>query len=157
MQTITAERMRRVIKGIPNATDEALKSGFEGSFSFYELGDEINMDNLLEGKKLPSFEDLAKYAFFTATGEKFDDKKIDEKTFYIGSSSTFEVFLMYSANKEELKKMALNLEFAEKIQKQFPTRQKLVFAPACFMEDYHLREFNIRFAQLPFEIYRMAE
>ncbi|MBI2639017.1 site-specific DNA-methyltransferase [Candidatus Peregrinibacteria bacterium] len=154
---ITAERMRRVIKGIPNAADEALKSGLGGSFSFYELGEEINMEHLLECRKLPSFEDLSKYAFFTATGEKFNAKKLNEKTFHIGSSSTFEVFLIYSPDKKKLKEMALNLDFAERIHKQFPARQKLVFAPACFMEDYHLKEFNIRFAQLPFEIYRMAE
>ncbi|PIQ78112.1 site-specific DNA-methyltransferase [Candidatus Peregrinibacteria bacterium CG11_big_fil_rev_8_21_14_0_20_46_8] len=154
---ITAERMRRIIKGVPTASNEELKAGLGGTFSYYELGEELNMDNLLAGKKLPSYEDLAKYAFFTATGEKFDPKKLDEKTFYIGSSSTFEVFLMYSADKSKLKKLALNLEFAEQIHKKFPARPKLVFAPACFIEDYHLKEFNIRFAQLPFEIYRMAE
>lgn len=154
---ITAERLRRVIKGIPNASDLSLKDSVGGSFSFFELGEEIEMDKLLEGKNLPSFEDLAKYAFFTATGERFLPSRINKKNFYIGSSSTFEVFLMYHPDKNALKNMALNLEFAEKINNEFPKRPKLVFAPACFMEDYHLKEFNIHFSQLPFEIYRMAE
>ncbi|MDP2643262.1 MAG: site-specific DNA-methyltransferase [Candidatus Peregrinibacteria bacterium] len=154
---ITAERMRKVIKGIPTAKDKDLKKGLGGAFSYYELGEPVEIDNLLEGKSLPEYEDLAKYAFFMATGEQFNTKKIDEKTFHIGTSNTFEVFLIYAPDKKKLKDMALNIDFAEKINSKFPTRQKLVFAPACFMEDYNLKELNIRFAQLPFEIYRMAE
>ncbi len=154
---ITAERMRRVVKGISNTKDEYLKKGLGGTFSYYELGEPVEIDSLLEGKTLPTYEDLAKYAFFMATGEQFDTKKIDQKTSHIGTSSTFEVFLIYTPDKKKLKEMALNIDFAEKINEKYPTRQKLVFAPACFMEDYNLKEFNIRFAQLPFEIYRMAE
>jgi len=155
--SITAERIRRVIKGVPNAKDEALQKGFGGSFSYYELGEELEMDKLLEGEGLPSFDELARYAFFTATGENWDESKKDVDAYYIGSSRTFEVFQLYTPDKEKLKKLALNLDFAMKVQEQFPNRQKLIFAPACFMEEYHLKEFGIRFAQLPFEIYRMAE
>ena len=36
---ITAERVRRVMKGVPGAKDEALKNGFGGSFTFCELGE----------------------------------------------------------------------------------------------------------------------
>ena len=82
---------------------------------------------------------------------------MNEKEYYIGSSSTYEVFLLYVPDAEKLRGMALNLDFAQKIEKKFPGKPKLVFAPACFLEEYDLRERNIRFAQLPFEIYRLAE
>ncbi|MFA5799477.1 MAG: DNA methyltransferase [Candidatus Peribacteraceae bacterium] len=154
---LTAERVRRVIKGVKGAKDEKLKKGFGGTFSYYELGKPIDMDKMLEGDDLPSFKNLANYAFFTATGETFNPKKVNEKEFYIGSSSTYEVFLLYVPNAEKLRGMALNLDFAQKIEKKFPGKPKLVFAPACFLEEYDLRERNIRFAQLPFEIYRLAE
>ena len=36
--TITAERVRRVIQGVPTAKDDALKAGFGGTFSYFELG-----------------------------------------------------------------------------------------------------------------------
>ena len=62
--TLTAERVRRVIQGIPNAKDEALKNGLGGSFSFFELGDAIEMQAILEGDKLPAYEDLARYVFY---------------------------------------------------------------------------------------------
>ena len=154
---ITGERIRRVIKGVPTAKDKDLKEGLGGSFSYYELGEELEMDKILEGTDLPSYEELARYAFFTSTGENWDEAKMERDSYYIGSSSTFEVYLLYEPDKEKLKKLALNLDFAMKVQNRFPNRQKLIFAPACFMEEYHLKEYGIRFAQLPFEIYRMAE
>jgi len=154
---ITGERIRRVIKGVPTAKDKDLKEGLGGSFSYYELGEELEMDKILEGVDLPSYEELARYAFFTSTGENWDEAKMESDEYYIGSSSTFEVYLLYEQDKEKLKKLALNLDFAMKTQNRFPNRQKLIFAPACFMEEYHLKEYGIRFAQLPFEIYRMAE
>ena len=40
--TITAERVRRVINGVPKAKDENLKSGLGGSFTYCTLGDEIS-------------------------------------------------------------------------------------------------------------------
>ncbi len=154
---ITGERIRRVIKGVPDAKDEALRKGLGGSFSYYELGEELEMDKILEGSDLPSYEELARYAFFTSTGGNWDESTVEEETYYIGSSSTFEVFLLYAPDKQKLKELALNLDFAMKVHNRFPNKQKLIFAPACFMEEYHLKEYGIRFAQLPFEIYRMAE
>lgn len=148
---ITGERIRRVIKGVPDA------KGLGGTFSYYELGEELEMDKILEGSDLPSYEELARYAFFTSTGENWDESKMEEDAYYIGSSSTFEVFLLYAPDKQKLKELALSLDFAMKVHNRFPNKQKLIFAPACFMEEYHLKEYGIRFAQLPFEIYRMAE
>lgn len=154
---ITAERLRRVIKGVPTASDESLKEGLGGSFSYFQIGEAVEIDTILEGKNLPTYEELAKYVFFTATGERFDAKKMNQKSYHIGSSSTFEVYLMYEPSKEKLKKLSLNLDFAQEINNRNPNKQKLVFAPCCFIEEFHLKEYGIRFAQLPFEIYRIAE
>lgn len=47
---ITAERVRRVIKGVPKEKDENLKNGLGGSFTYCTLGDEISIENMLNGK-----------------------------------------------------------------------------------------------------------
>ena len=39
--SITAERVRRVIKGVPGAKDEALRAGLGGTFSYFRLGREL--------------------------------------------------------------------------------------------------------------------
>lgn len=45
---ITAERIRRVIKGVPQSRDEKLKTGLGGTFSYFELGDSIEMEDISE-------------------------------------------------------------------------------------------------------------
>jgi adenine-specific DNA-methyltransferase len=153
---ITAERVRRVSRGVPGARDEKLREGLGGTFSYYELGDPIDTDAMLDGSDLPSFEDLAKYTFHTATGEKLDIKQLEPENYYVGSSKTFEVFMIYEPDKKRLKELALNSTLAEQIHVRFPNKRKLVYAPCCYLEDWRLGDLNISFAQLPFEIYRIA-
>ena len=154
--TITAERVRRVIKGIKTAKNENLKKGLGGSFSYFELGNEIEMESILRGKNLPSFKEFARYLFYTATGEEFNEKAISEKTGFIGESKNYEVYLHYKPNIEWLKKNALTLEEVKGFPK-FKNKQRLVFAPAKYVDDYTLLEHRIDFCQLPYEIYRIQK
>ncbi|MDE0221915.1 MAG: hypothetical protein OXJ90_21775 [Spirochaetaceae bacterium] len=78
--TITAERVRRVIKGVPSAKDASLKAGLGGSFSYFELGSPMQQESLISGRDLPGYEALAGYVFFTATGEQFDPRKVNGDT-----------------------------------------------------------------------------
>jgi adenine-specific DNA-methyltransferase len=151
---ITAERMRRVIKGVPTAKDENLKNGLGGSFTFVELGEAIDNDGILSGKRLPSFIDMARYVFYTATGKNINEKKIKESTGFIGETEEYEVYLLYKPDLEWLKTTALDLEKAKKIAGKKRSKKKLVFAPAKYLDEEALRELNIEFAQLPFGIYR---
>lgn len=151
---ITAERVRRVINGVKDAKDDNLKKGLGGSFSYFELGDPIEMEGILRGKKLPSYEELARYVFYTATGEEFDPSKIDEKKNYIGSSKDYDVYLFYKPDIEYLKSTALNLDRAESLG-PVKTKKRLVFAPTKYLDTETMLEKRIEFCQLPFEIYRL--
>ena len=152
--TITAERVRRVIKGVKTAKSDLLKKGTGGSFSYFELGDTIEMESLLQGKKLPTYTEFARYLFYTATGEEFNEKAINEKTGFIGESKNYEVFLFYKADLDWLKKNALTLELCKSLPK-FKNKQRLVFAPAKYVDDHTLLDYRIDFCQLPYEIYRI--
>ncbi|MCC7303093.1 MAG: site-specific DNA-methyltransferase [Bacteroidia bacterium] len=154
--SVTAERVRRVINGVKNPRNEAYKKGLGGSFSYFELGDPIELYHLLEGSKLPKYKDFARFLFYTATGEQFDEKKINEKTGFIGESSHYEVYLIYKPDIDYLKKTALTLELAKSLPK-FKAKQRLVFAPMKFLDEHTLREHRIDFCQLPYEIYKMAK
>lgn len=153
---ITAERVRRVIKGVKTAKNENLKKGTGGSFSYFELGNEIEMESILRGKNLPSFKEFARYLFYTATGEEFKEKVINEKTGFIGESKNYELYLHYKPDIEWLKKNALTLEEVKAFPK-FKSKQRLVFAPAKYVDDYTLLEHRIDFCQLPYEIYRIQK
>lgn len=152
---ITAERVRRVIKGVKNSKDENLKNGLGGTFSYFELGEPIEMESILQGKNMPSYEELARYVFYTSTREEFDSDKIDESKNYIGSSKNYDVYLFYKPDIEYLKNTALTLEKASLISKEKSNKKKLVFAPTKYLDEHSLRDLKIEFCQLPFEIYRI--
>ena len=66
--TVTAERVRRVINGVPDARDSALKQGLGGSFTYCTLGDSIDAEGMLTGEMLPEYPALAAYLLHTASG-----------------------------------------------------------------------------------------
>ncbi len=151
---ITAERVRRVIKGVKTAKSENLQQGLGGSFSYFTLGEPIEMESLLSGNNLPSFKEFARYLFYTATGEEFDEKAIKEETGFVGESRNYEVYMFYKPDLEWLKKNALTLDLCQSLPKH-TGKQRLVFAPAKYVDDYTLQEYRIDFSQLPYEIYRI--
>jgi len=159
---ITAERIRRVIKGVTSAKDDSLRKGFGGSFSFFELGEPIELENILEGKRLPSYLDLARYVFYTATGDEFLPEQVDEDRHFIGESKEYEVYLFYKPDLTYLKSTALTLDIAKTLG-EYTGKKKLVFAPTKYLDlnDSELLAKHglkgIEYCQLPFEIYNLRE
>ncbi len=156
--TVTAERLRRVSKGIKAAKDKNLRVALGGSFSYITLGAEYDIAKILAGKTLPKYEDMAAYVFQTATGETFDRKKIDRKKNYIGSSKFYDIYLLYEPNIEKLKSSdcALKLDFIEAFRTT-SKRKRLVFGAVRYVNQETLNEFNTEFCQLPYEVYRRIE
>ncbi len=159
---LTAERVRKIIKGVPGAKDKKLKNGLGGSFSYFELGEPIEMQSILEGKNLPSYTDLARYVFYTATGEEFLPDKINETKHFIGESKDYEVYLFYKPDLDYLKSTALTLDLAKSLGEN-KSKKKLVFAPAKYLDlnDTELLTRHglkdIEYCQLPFEIYKLRD
>ncbi len=154
--TTTAERVRRIIKGVKIVKNENLKNGLGGTFSYFELGPTIEMESILQGKNLPSYEEFARYIFYTATGEEFNEKKINVKTGFIGETKNYELYMFYKTDVEWLKRNALTLDGVKAMPK-FKGKQRLVFAPAKYVDDYTCLENRIDFCQLPYEIYRIQK
>lgn len=74
-----------------------------------------------------------------------------ENVVYSDSSPLYDVFLLYDADVEKLKEMALTLEVARKLPRT--NRNRLVFAPTKYLEPEFLHRYRITFQQLPFQIY----
>lgn len=149
---LTAERIRRIIRGVPESKDELLRTGYSSTFSYFELGPALDDESLLSGETLPSYLELARYVFFTATGERLDDSQVDPSRYYLGESRLYHVYLLYQPDVEFLKTTPLNLTFAEQLPKSDKTR--LVIASHKYLDDDRLRDLRIEFCQLPFAIYR---
>ena len=154
--SVTAKRVRRVIKGVPSARDASLKAGLGGTFSYFELGAPMQQEALLAGPDLPAYDALVGYVFFTATGDQFDPRKVDRESGFIGNSRGTDVYLIYAPDRERIKDLALTLEFARALPK--PRRSdRLVFAPTKYLDEEFLEEYRISFCQLPFQIYEAIE
>ena len=153
---ITAERIRRVIAGIPESKDKDLRKGLGGTFSYYELGKPLEVTKILEGKDLPDYKELARYVFYTATGDQIDEGKINPEKYYIGESKDYFVYLLYQPELDYLKSKALPLDIAKSLG-DYKGKKRLIFAPTKYMDAQQLLENHIEFAQLPFEIYKMAK
>lgn len=152
---ITAERVRRVIRGIPRSKDESLKKGLGGSFTWCTLGDEISIENMFTGRKLPDYETLARRVFWTATGQSPDTirkARGEDGLFHETKDRLF--YLIYEPETAFLRSndSALDSKRAGRIAKQAKAKKKtaVVFATHKFMGQKELGEMGITFAQLPY-------
>ena len=158
--SITAERVRCVIKGVPKARDESLRKGLGGSFSYCSLGDEINAENMLKGR-LPPYRQLAEYIFYTATGKILDKAPKPNPTWFIGETEFLRLHLAYKPDVGFLRggKADLTLSLAEAARAENKGKKRvLVFAPAKYIDQTELkRDYGIEFCHLPYDIYKIIE
>lgn len=153
--SLTAERVRRVIKGVPNSNNELLKHGLGATFSYLEIGSAIEMESLLKGRSMPSYLELARFLFYTATGDEFKETNLDEMKHFIGRTDKFDVYVYYKPNIDYLKTTALTLDEARRLRTEASGKPLLVFAPTKYIDQTELDNLNITFCQLPYEIYRL--
>ena len=126
--------------------------GMSVRFELEHVSDFVGM----RSNKLPAYEDLAGYVFYTATGDEFNARKINRKTGFIGESAKYDVYLFYEPDMEYLKATALTLNLARQLSKG-SGKKRLVFAPTKYLDGIHLEEHRIEFCQLPFEIYKSVK
>lgn len=153
---ITAERVRRVINGVANSKNESLRIGLGGTFSYFELGEAIEMESILRGDNLPTYEEFARYIFYTATGQEFNPGAVNTETGFIGETKDHELYMFYQPDIEWLKRNALTLDGIKQMP-VFTGKQRQVFAPAKFVDDDTCAYNRISFCQLPYEIYRLQK
>jgi adenine-specific DNA-methyltransferase len=133
--------------------------GLGGSFTYCTLGAPVELDKVLSGDMLPSYQGLGAALFHMATNRAFDATAIDEEKFYLGESDDRHVWLIYRPDLDWLKSpdAALTLSRAKAFAEQKPGKPHLVFAPSRFVSQKMLAENNlpVEFVPLPFALYRI--
>ena len=153
---ITYNRIKRINEGIKNSSIDILKKGYQKKFIFCDLGKEINLENILSSKNIPTYDDFAKYIFFNTTGESLE--KINNKDYYVGESSFCEIYLIYKQDKDYLlsNESALDEKKLNQILKKSKSKkEKIIFASSKFLSQKELFKFGVTFCQIPFDIYRI--
>jgi adenine specific DNA methylase Mod len=139
---ITAERVRRAVK----------KYKYEAGFTYHTLGQAIDAESLLTGK-LPSYKEFAKYVYYLATGKNHpDESKIDEARSLVGKGDGETVYLLYKKDMDALKSLAITLDWAQETHAK-DKGKKIVYAPACYLDDETLDQYNITFVSVPYNLF----
>ena len=157
-EELTATRVRKVMTGVKKHPDMGMQSGYGGGFTFCTLGDPIDVESLLVGKALPSYESLAKYIFYTATGHSLGKIAKPSVDGFVGETELFRVHLLYQPDKEWLRtnEAALNADKVKAIVDSNKTgKRAIVFAVAKFMSQKELTKKKIEFCQLPYAVHRI--
>ena len=153
--TITAERVRRVINGVPDARDDALREGLGGSFTYCTLGKPIEIEAMLTGEALPSYSALAANLLYTTSGVSVGADTLEEQNddglFHTDDKNDY--YLIYKPNLEWLRSNGaiLNLERAERIRDASLEngRKAIVYAAGNYIGQRELTQMGIIFCQLP--------
>lgn len=132
-------------------------AGLGGDFTYYTLGEPLDIDKILTGESLPDYASLGSWLFHTGTGEPVNQDGIDQAEYYLGESAQYHVWLVYEPDLDFLKsrEAALNLNLAQKIAGFDAKKRHLVFAPGKFVPNKTLLPMGVEYAPLPFALYRM--
>ena len=134
--------------------------GLGGEFTYCTLGEPVELEKLLSGERLPAFEALGAWLFYTATGGTLPPQPKEAAPWYLGEARDRHVWLLYRPDLVFLKspEAALTLTLAKTLHAWSAARgdgkAHLVFAPAKYLSNRQLLDHGIGYAPLPFALYR---
>ncbi len=146
---IAFERLRRVSLGYDWCDQKGNQrhvEGLGGGFRYCELGPTL-FDQYGQIRTDVSFADLARHVFFTETGQPLPSSR-DENPL-LGTFNGAAVYLLYNGVMRDAGNVLTPQTLA-----QLPTYdgQKVIYADGCKIGRERLREMNITFKQIPYEI-----
>lgn len=137
-ESITAERVRRVIKGYGNT------EGTGGNFSYYTLGetlfdDEGNLNETLEIQK------IREYVWFMETRKPYQNQVL-ENPYLLGVDNNSAFYFYYESHEAT----TLSSETINIIKTK--AESYVVYADNCLLDEQTLKNANIIFKKIPREI-----
>ena len=161
--SITAERVSRVINGVTDARDTALREGLGGSFTYCTLGDPIDLEKMLTGEALPEYPALAAYLLHISAGisaeETALERQDDDGLFFYDGQTAY--YLLYQPDLEYLSsnEAMLDEHRAKRIRdkNRLHGRKARVFGAGKYISQRDLTDMSITFCQLPYEMHRAGQ
>jgi adenine-specific DNA-methyltransferase len=145
-ETITAERVKRVIRGYGEGNSAVEGAG--GDFSFYELGDVLLLadGNLNESV---GADRIRAYVYFMETKQAIGEKSPEENDYFLGAHNQTAYYFYY----EPETVTTLDDSFLATIR----TRSDgyLIYADRLALSTDDLRKYNIVFKKIPRDISRL--
>ena len=143
--TITAERVKRVIKGYGEGKNAVEGTG--GSFSYYELGEPLLLPSGNLNEKVGT-EKIRDYIWYTETKKPLPDHK-NSNPYSLGENNSTAYYFFY----EPQKVCVLNYDFVATIPEK--AEGYIVYADRCTLSEQELQQLGITFKKIPRDIVRV--
>lgn len=142
-ETITAERVKRVIGGYGSGKSAAEGTG--GAFSYYELGEPLMDDGYLNERV--GEDRIREYVYYTETGLPTEDRADDK--YLMGVAHDCAYYFLYDRGAVT----TLSRRTLGRIKTK--AASYVVFADKCALGEDELERMRIRFKKIPRDIRRM--
>ncbi len=144
-ETITAERVRRVMNGY-GAGKKAV-AGLGGGFDYYEIGDVIfdGEGNLNEEIGVKEIRRYVAYSENISAEDQTSDKK---SPYLLGNSGETAYFFAYEKDKATV----LDMDFLGKLDAK--PAAMIIYADRCVLSREFMKKHNITFKKIPRDISR---
>lgn len=145
-ETITAERVKRVINGY--GEDKKAVDGTGGAFDYYELGDKLfNEDGNLNEDV--GEDKIREYIFFSETNNPVVTSRTDENKYFLGEVFNTSYYFYY----EKDMKTTLTHDTLRQIVKK-KAEQYVIYADTCTLTEDEMNSFGVIFKKIPRDIKR---
>ena len=143
---ITAERVKRVIDGYGEGSKKVEGTG--GGFSFYELGEQLLLDNQNIN---PDVDDkiIREYIWYMETRTAYEEGKANDNAYYLGLHNDTAYYFYYEKDMQTV----LDNDFLKTIQTKADAY--VIYADTCNLSDTKMSRYNITFKKIPRDIARL--
>ncbi len=142
-ETITAERVRRVIDGYGEGNSRVEGTG--GGFDYYTLGAPL----FLEGKYLnpdAPVDKIREYIFYTDTGQPMRTPEKRDNSYYLNNYNNTAWYFIYEKDRET----TLDYDFLNTVQ--IRAEAYVIYADYCLLPVEYMKKHNITFKKIPRDI-----
>lgn len=142
-ETITAERVKRVINGYG---EDKKVEGTGGDFNYYELGPRLLLENGFINEDV-SIDKIREYIWFTETHSKITVNN-NESEYFLGNNYGAAYWFYYQKDKAT----TLDTDFLNTIKGKY--EQYIIYADICLLPKDFMQKNNIIFKKIPRDIHK---
>ncbi len=144
-ETITAERVKRVIDGYG---DTKKTEGTGGNFNYYQLGEPLFLENDVLNEAV-GIENILKYIWYSETRTMFIPvDNLEKHNYHIGSKDQTDYYFYYTKDAVT----TVDYDFMAKIKHK--ASQYIIYADNCLLDAAFMLKHHIIFKKIPRDITR---
>jgi adenine-specific DNA-methyltransferase len=144
--TITAERVKRVIKGY--GEDKKVVEGTGGDFNYYQLGEPLFLDEDILNEAV-GIDNILRYIWYSETRTPFTNiTNLEDESYRIGSKDQTDYYFYYQKNAVT----TVDYDFMARIKHK--SNQYIIYADNCLLEKDFMLKHRVIFKKIPRDIAR---